>query len=73
MDSFHRGEGLKQALVAIGKSTTYNPRQTSCHTLQNLLENLSVHPLRHGLMLFVAMKLSLLVYNIVGGQGGCLF
>lgn len=36
------------------------------------LPNLSVPPPPSS-MLFIAMKLSLLVYNIVGGKGNCLF
>ena len=51
---------------------TYNPQQKSWHTfplLQYLPGNLSVHPLPPSSMLFIMMKLSLLVYNIVGGEG----
>ena len=48
---------------------SYNPRQKSWHNLQYLPGNLSVRPLPPSSMLFIAMKLSLLIYNIVGGKG----
>ena len=51
---------------------TYNPRQKSWHTLsllQYMSGNLSVCPLPPSSMLFIVMKLSLLVYSIVGGKG----
>ena len=50
---------------------TYNPQQKSWHTLQYLAiaGNLSVRPFPPSSMLFMVMKVSLLLYNIVGGGG----
>ena len=53
--------------------STYNSRQKSWHTLQYLSGNLSICFLYPSAMLCIAMKVSLLVYNIVGVGGGCLF
>ena len=55
--------------VLVHYDMAYNPPQKSWYTLQYLSGNLSVRPLPPSSMLFIAMKLSLCVYNIWGRRG----
>ena len=73
--SFQPLETLSYVRIFVlwGKSQSYNPRQKSWHTLQFLSGDLSLCPLPPDSMLFITMKVSLLVYNIAGGEGGLPF
>ena len=66
----------EKGIFSVKLAMATNLRQKSWHTfplLQYLSEKLSVCPLLPSLMVFIAMKLSLLVYNIVVMQGCSLF